>query len=87
MKKPTCITLKDIPGIVSFLVSQGVSVEYRREPGGRVIAEVQGTEEVYRLLAEFQTNPTVNLLDFLEVQKRERGKMMDLRDGGRRYNG
>jgi hypothetical protein len=79
------ITLQDISGALPFLKFRGVNqIVFRKEPNGRVVAEVPATMEVYQLLAEFQGNPLVPLTEFLACQRRLRGQMLELRDGGER---
>jgi hypothetical protein len=84
---PRTITLKDIPGVVTFLSWKGISFEFRKDSAGRVVAVVDATPEIYHLMGEFQSNPEVPLTDFLNVQRRIRGQMLDLRDNGNGMNG
>lgn len=81
------ITILDIPGLAAFLVFRGVTVTYHRQPNGRVVAHAPALPATYQLLAEFQGCPTVPLGEFLAVQRRERGKMLDLRENGKRERG
>ena len=83
---PRTITLQDIPGALAFFKFSGINqIALKKEANGRVVGEVLATPEVYRLLAEFQSNPSVPLTEFLACQRRLRGQMLDLRD--QRENG
>lgn len=79
----TIIAITDIPGEGTYLAYKGVALEYHQEESGYVVARAPRTPEVMNLLSEFHANPHVKLLDFLTVQRRERGKMLDLRNGRR----
>ncbi len=46
---------------------------------GGVVGYAPATDEVYRLMAEYQSGSTVQLLDFLAFQRRIRGRLPDLR--------
>jgi len=82
------IILPDITGAVAFLHYKGINSIFKTQNNGRVVAEAPATPEVYQLLAEFQANPVVPLMEFLASQRRVRGLMLDLRDGnGRNKNG
>jgi hypothetical protein len=75
------LTLQDIPGALAFLKFRGIKeIVLRKEPNGRVVGEVPATPEIYQLLAEYQSNPSVPLTEFLACQRRLRGQMLDLRD-------
>lgn len=86
------IPITDITGALSFLHLKGIEeITFKTLPNGRVIGEAPATSDVYRLLAEFQSNPIVPLNEFLSCQRRLRGQMLDLRGGngrnGYRRNG
>jgi hypothetical protein len=69
---------------VAWLHHNGVDFTGNKQ-GGRVVFEVPATEETYRLLQEYQNNPSVPLLDIVRSLRRVRARMLDLRDGnGRR---
>jgi hypothetical protein len=79
--QPTKIPIHDIPGLGAFLEHRKIHVNLKRQDNGRVIGEVPAIDKVYRLMGEFQSNPSVLLLDYLADQRRLRGRMLDLRDG------
>lgn len=86
------ISITDITGALSFLHLKGIEdITFKTLDNGRVIGEAPATPEVYKLLAEFQSNPEVPINEFLACQRRLRGQMLDLRDGngrnGHRRNG
>ena len=68
----------------AFLEYRGIELTLTKQ-GTRVVFEVPTTDEAYRALAEYQTNPDIPLLDFVAVLRRLRGRMLDERDGERRY--
>ncbi len=49
--------------------------------GNRVVFEVAADDATYRLLNEYQDNPSVPLLDIVGCLRRVRARMLDLRDG------
>jgi hypothetical protein len=85
------IRIQDLTGIAPWLEQHDIEVDLEREPSGRVVGFVSATAEVYQLMAEYQAGPTVQLLDFLAVQRRMRGRLLDLRNSsgknGYRKNG
>lgn len=82
---PDTFTITDITGSVTFLEYNGIRCQLIRQANGRVVAQIEASNEVYRLLAEFQSNPSLPIGDFLSVQRRLRGAMLDLRDGHNGY--
>jgi len=74
------IKIQDLSGIGPWIEQHGFRVDLEREDNGRVVGFVPGTDEVCRLMAEYQGGPTVDLLDFLTFQRRLRGRLLDLRD-------
>jgi hypothetical protein len=77
---PQIITLQDIPGALTFLGFRGVTqIRLRKEVNGRVVGEVPASAEVYKLLTDFQGNPSVPMTEFLACQRRLHGQMLDLR--------
>lgn len=76
----TTIQITDIPGEASYLAYNNIPLDYRREDTGYVVAYAPRTAEVTNLIREFHGNPEIKVLDFLAVQRRERGKMLDLRN-------
>ena len=81
---PRKIRFNDLTGLGPWFEKHNIPVELQREDSGRVVGEVEATDEAYRLMAEYQGNPSVNLLDFLAVQRRLRGRLLDVRDGNGR---
>jgi hypothetical protein len=63
----------------SFLELKHISPELTLE-GTRVVFEFNSSEEVYKLLKEYQSNPSVPLLDYVSVLRRLRSKMLSMRD-------
>lgn len=83
------IRFNDLTGLGPYWFEKhNIPVELLREDSGRVVGEVEATDEAYRLMADYQANPSVPLLDFLAHQRRLRGRLLDARDGnGHRRNG
>jgi hypothetical protein len=85
---PHRIRIQDLTGIAPWLVQHHIEVTLEREDNGRVVGYAPANGEVYRLMAEYQAGPMVQLLDFLAFQRRLRSRLLDLRDGrnGQREN-
>jgi hypothetical protein len=83
------IRIQDLTGIAPWLEKHNIRVDLEREENGRVVGYAPATDEVYRLMAEYQAGPMVQLLDFLVFQRRLRGRLLDLRGdiNGHRDNG
>lgn len=64
---------------VAFLSLNNVQVEFEKR-GTRVVFLVPSTPETYQLLAEYNENPKINLLDFVGCLRRIRGQMLNVRD-------
>lgn len=79
MQNDTKIPLYDIH-TAAFLEYKGIRLTLIKV-GTRVLFEVPADDASYRLLAEFQTNPDTPLLDYVNILKRLRGRMLDARDG------
>jgi hypothetical protein len=77
---PRKIRFHDLSGLGPFFELNNIPVTLIEE-GGRAVGEVEGTESAYATMARFQDNPTVPLLEWLAVQRRMRGRMLDVRDG------
>lgn len=86
---PKKIRVQDLTGIGPWLEKNRIPIELEREDDGRVVGYAPATDEVYRLMAEYQAGPMVQLLDFLAFQRRIRGRLLDLRGdiNGHRRNG
>jgi hypothetical protein len=67
--------------LVSFLVLRGIEAKPRRQ-GDFVTFYFPRTDEVLRLVAEFDQNPQVSLLDFVEAFRKTRSRMFAVKDGG-----
>jgi hypothetical protein len=76
---PRRIRIQDLTGIAPWLDQNGIPIDLEKEENGRVVGYAPATEEVYRLMAEYQAGPMVQLLDFLAFQRRLRGRFLDLR--------
>jgi hypothetical protein len=79
-EQKTTLIINDITGAATFLAFNGIEPRLVRQKDGRVVAEIDVSTEAYRLLGEFQTNPVLPIGDFLQVQRRLRGRMLDKRD-------
>jgi hypothetical protein len=88
-ENPDRIRIQDLTGIAPWLEKAGIQVNLEREESGRVVGFVPESDEVYRLVAAYQSGPTVDLLDFLTHQRRMRGRLLDLRGdiNGHKGNG
>lgn len=68
-------------------IHQVAFLEYKDTPvvltkqGSRVVFEVPATEKIYKLLREYQSNPSILLLDYVAVLRRLRARMLEARDG------
>jgi hypothetical protein len=67
----------------AYLSLNNIPIEFERR-GSRVVFLVPSTQETYRLLAEYNENPHVNLLDFVACLRKIRGQMLSMRDNGQR---
>lgn len=47
--------------------------------GTRVVFEFPAIEGVYKLLREYQTNPSIPVLDYVNVLRRLRSRMLSMR--------
>lgn len=82
-KGPRVLTFSDIPGCVAYLAFRGIPATYRADEYGKIVADVEATPAALEAVADFQANPTVQLEPFLRAQRRERGKMIDAKEGTR----
>jgi hypothetical protein len=73
------IRIQDLTGVAPWLDKNGIPIDLEKEADGRVVGYAPATDEVYRLMAEYQAGPMVQLLDFLAFQRRLRGRLLDLR--------
>lgn len=47
--------------------------------GTRVVFEFPATDEVYKILREYQNNPAIPVLNFVNILRRLRSKMLSMR--------
>ena len=86
---PHRLRIKDLTGVAPWLEKNGIPIELEKEDSGRLVGYAPATPEVFRLMAEFQSGPTVDISDFLAFQRRLRGRLLDIRgdiNGQRRKN-
>lgn len=65
----------------TYLELNGIAPELTLQ-GTRVIFEFPATDEVYKTLREYQGNPSVPVLDYVNVLRRLRGKMLTAKENG-----
>jgi len=58
---------------------------HKQEPilskqGSRVVFEFPGTQEILKLLALYNTNPSIGLLEYVHCLRRLRAQMLAMRD-------
>jgi len=63
----------------SFLELNNVSPQLTLQ-GTRVVFEFDANDEVYKLLKTYQSNPAIPILDFVNVLRRLRSRMLSMRD-------
>ena len=73
------IDLQDIHK-TAYLIMHNKQPELIRNRDGRVVFRIKTDNEVQRLLIDYECNPEIRLLDFVNVLKRLRGRMLDVRD-------
>ena len=66
----------------AYLEYKGIQAELTLQ-GTRVVFEFPATNEVYALLREYQGNPSTPILDYVNVLRRLRARMLELRDNGK----
>ncbi len=62
----------------SYLELKNISPELTLQ-GTRVVFEFDSSDEVYRLLRDYQCNPSTPILDYVNVLRRLRSRMLSLR--------
>jgi hypothetical protein len=87
-KNVSKIPILDIPGLGAFQFLHGNEPEMVMH-GTRVTLLFNADETFYRLSGLFNSNETVNILDFLNAQRQLKARMFsmkqsDLKAGGRR---
>ena len=78
-ESPT-IALHDIYS-VSFCAYKGIEVSFTKQ-GNRVIFHLPDAPNTYKILSEFNNNPTLPLLDYITFLKQIRARMIGLRSEG-----
>lgn len=64
----------------AYLNMEGIPIEYEKH-GSRVTFMLPATQESYQLLADYNENPKVGLLEFVSALRRVRSQMLSARDG------
>lgn len=84
------VDLQDIHK-TAFLIMHHIQPELVKGSDGRVVFRIVANSEVQALLMDYERNPEIRILDFVNVLKRLRGRMLDVRDSqngyGERANG
>jgi hypothetical protein len=62
----------------AFIKLQGIDPQLRLN-NGKVLFFFPGTDKTYRLVAEYNSNPEVSVLDFVSTMKILRNEMMNLK--------
>lgn len=62
----------------SFLEHNGIYPELTLQ-GTRVVFEFEPTDTVYRLMRDYQDNPSVPVLDYVNILRRLRSRMLSMR--------
>jgi hypothetical protein len=63
----------------AWLEFKGVELTLTKQ-GTRVVFEFDPSEEAYNLLRQYQTNPLTPILDYVNVLRRLRARMLSMRD-------
>jgi hypothetical protein len=62
----------------SFLELNNISPELTLQ-GTRVVFNFEPSESLYRLLREYQNNPSIHILDYVNTLRRLRSRMLSMR--------
>lgn len=62
----------------SFLEHNGIHPALTLQ-GTRVVFEFEPTDTVYRLMRDYQDNPSVPVLDYVNILRRLRSRMLSMR--------
>jgi hypothetical protein len=62
----------------SFLELNNIPPELTLQ-GTRVVFNFEPSETLYRLLREYQNNPSIHILDYVNVLRRMRSRMLSMR--------
>jgi len=62
----------------SFLGLNNISPQLTLQ-GTRVVFEFDATDEVYKLLRAYQGNPSIPILDYVNILRRLRSRMLSMR--------
>ena len=65
--------------LTSFLDMNGIDVDFRLAPTGRVIFLLPAKKETHDLMTAFHSSPKVSILDFVQSLKKIRARMIALR--------
>lgn len=65
--------------IAAYSDHKGINVDFRLAPTGRVVFLLPGRKEVHELISEFNTNPQVSLLDYVQSLRKIRARMIAMR--------
>jgi len=65
--------------IAAYLDHKSIAVDFRLAPTGRVVFLLPVKKEVHELIAEFNTNPQVPLLDYIQSLRKIRARMIAMR--------
>jgi len=74
---PITIPILDIH-LSSYLVLNGIHPKLTKQ-GTRVIFEFSVTPEIYKIMEQYNRNPTVPVLDFVSALRRTRSQMLAMR--------
>jgi hypothetical protein len=62
----------------TYLELKGIAPELTLQ-GTRVVFEFPATDRVYAMLREYQNNPSIPVLNFVNILRRLRSKMLSMR--------
>jgi hypothetical protein len=57
----------------------GIEIDFRLAPTGRVIFILPGKKETHDLMTQFNSNPQVPLLDYVQSLRKIRARMIAMR--------
>lgn len=65
--------------LASYLDFKGIEVDFRQAPTGRVVFLLPGKKETHDLMTQFNSNPQVPLLDYVQSLRKVRARMISMR--------